>query len=296
MRILLTGANGQLGRELQSQCENLRFELIAAGLPQLDIGSADNVDDIISQYRPSLVINAAAYTQVDQAELETDLACRVNTEGPANLAEACRSVGIALIHLSTDYVFDGKKNMPYLESDPVSPLSVYARTKADGEDRVRSLLKEHIILRTSWLYSVFGHNFVKTMLRLGREGQLIRVVSDQWGSPTSAADLATTILKIAEVLASSAAVSWGTYHYCGKGVTSWYEFAKEIFHFADYYHLFSKPDIEAVSTDQYPTPAKRPQFSALDCRRIHKNFGIDTQPWRESLAVIMKRIAQAGKI
>ncbi len=296
MRILLTGANGQLGRELQYQCKDRRFELIATGLSELDIGSADNVAETVGRYRPFLVINAAAYTQVDQAESEADAARRVNTDGPGNLAEVCRSAGIALIHLSTDYVFDGKKNSPYLESDPVFPLGVYARTKADGEEQVRSLLKEHIILRTSWLYGVFGRNFVKTMLRLGREGRTIRVVNDQWGSPTSAADLATTILKIAESLRSPSTVAWGTYHYCGKGVTSWYEFAKEIFRFAESCRLFPKPVVQAVSTDQYPTPAQRPRFSALDCRRIRLNFGIDTKPWHESLAVMMKRIVHSGYV
>lgn len=295
MRILVTGADGQLGQELLQQGRKSEFELVATDLSELDITAADDVSKFIVRFRPFLVINAAAYTQVDKAEAEPLPACRVNTEGPAILAGACRSAGIALIHISTDYVFDGEKNTPYTESDPVAPTGVYARSKADGEDRVRAFLPEHIILRTSWLYGVFSHNFVKTMLRIGREKKVVSVVNDQFGSPTSAADLARTILKIASEIHGNSAVPWGTYHYCGKGIASWHEFAEKIFSLAEPYHLFRRPVVQAISTDQYPTPAKRPRYSALDCSRIHQNFGISTQPWPESLAAVIKRIIHADK-
>ncbi|MDF1589891.1 MAG: dTDP-4-dehydrorhamnose reductase [Desulfobacterales bacterium] len=295
MKILVTGADGQLGQELLLQGRKSEFEPVATDLSELDITAAADVDKAIARFRPFLVINAAAYTQVDRAESEPLPAGRVNAEGPAVLAGACRSAGIAIIHISTDYVFDGEKNTPYTESDPVAPTGVYARSKADGENRIRSLLPEHIILRTSWLYGVFGHNFVKTMLRIGRERKVINVVNDQFGSPTSATDLARTVLKIASDIHRKSAVPWGTYHYCGKGVASWHEFAEKIFSLTAPYQLFKRPVVQAISTDQYPTPAKRPRYSALDCSRIHQNFGISTQPWPESLAAVIKRIMNADK-
>ena len=295
MRILVTGAGGQLGRELLIQGRKSEFRLVATDLPELDIADPKDVASAIARIEPDLAINAAAYTHVDKAESEPSLAYRVNTEGAATLAGTCRSAGIALIHISTDYVFSGEKNTPYTESDPVAPKGVYARSKADGEERVRSLLGEHVILRTSWLYGAFGQNFVKTMLRLGREKKVINVVDDQFGSPTSAADLARAILKIALDVYRNPAAPWGTYHYCGQGIASWYEFAQKIFSLAEPYHLFRRPVVQAISTDQYPTPVKRPRFSALDCSRIQQNFGIATQPWPESLAAVMKRIVDADK-
>jgi len=294
LKILVTGSQGQLGKELLRQGQGGEFELVATDLPEVDITAPDDIGRAIDRCKPFLVINAAAYTQVDKAETEAQLAHRVNTQGPANLAKACRWAGIALVHVSTDYVFDGEKNTPYIESDPVGPVGVYARSKAEGENQVRSFLAEHIILRTSWLYGVFGRNFVKTMLQLGRERDIIRVVDDQFGSPTSAADLARAILKIASVIYKQSTAPWGTYHYSGKGIASWYEFAEKIFSLADSYHLFHRPVVQAISTEEYPTPAKRPRFSALDCSRIHRNFGISTRPWAESLALVVKRIVQKG--
>jgi len=296
LKILVTGVNGQLGKELLLQGRNSEFDLIATGFPELDITAANDVRNVIVRSKPFLVINAAAYTQVDKAETKAALAYRVNSEGPANLAETCQSAGIALIHISTDYVFSGDKNTPYTESDPVAPEGVYACSKAEGEDRVRSLLKKHIILRTSWLYGVFGRNFVNTMLRLGRESEVVPVVNDQFGSPTSAADLSRALLKIASDIRNNPAVPWGTYHYCGKGVASWYVFAEKIFSLAASYHQRRRPVVQAISTDQYPTLAKRPRFSALDCSRIEQNFGISAQPWPESLAAVIKRIMNAATI
>lgn len=290
MKILLTGANGQLGKELQVQAQGSAFEPIATDLPELDITDETKTAEKIEQLKPDLVVNAAAYTHVDGAETEPDMAFRVNRDGPANLAGICSNSGIPLIHISTDYVFDGKKDIPYVESDPLSPIGVYGHSKAAGEEAVRNLLSTHIILRTSWLYGAYGHNFVKTMLRLAKEKKSIRVVDDQFGSPTSACDLARAVLKIASDITKNETVSWGIYHYCGQGIVSWYQFAQKIFDFADQYHLFQRPHIVAIPTHQFPTAAERPQYSALDCGLISRQFGIHPKPWPESLAAVIDRI------
>ena len=195
MKTLIFGAAGQLGYELMRQAQALNLVFQGVDLPQTDITKMAQVIDVFADYRPALVINAAAYTNVDSAESEPELATAINKDGPANIARACAEYKIPLIHLSTDYVFDGEKGSPYHESDPVSPIGVYGRSKAEGETALKSVLDEHIILRTAWLYGSHGHNFVKTMVKLAREKEEIRVVSDQYGSPTSAADLAETILK-----------------------------------------------------------------------------------------------------
>jgi dTDP-4-dehydrorhamnose reductase len=223
MRILLTGANGQVGRELSNSGGQRGIEVLALNRSDLDITDPVSVSREVNRSGVSLVINAAGYTAVDEAESEPELAFAVNRDGPAYLASACEKVGIPLVHISTDYVFDGQKQGDYLETDPVSPLSVYGKSKAAGEVEVRKRMREYLILRTGWVYGVYGHNFVKTMLRLGREKEVVQVVDDQYGCPTYAADLAETILRIAAQLQEGRQIIWGTYHYCGKGVTSWVE-------------------------------------------------------------------------
>jgi dTDP-4-dehydrorhamnose reductase len=232
----------------------------------------------------ALVVNCAAHTAVDRAESEPELALAVNRDGPAHLAAACGKARIPLIHISTDYVFDGTKQEPYRETDPVSPLGVYGRTKAEGEGEVRSRLREHIILRTSWVYGIHGHNFVKTMLRLGQERRVLRVVNDQRGCPTNAADLAEIILAIAGQCDRN---PWGTYHYSGKGETTWHGFAEAIIAEARKYTSLLVERLEPIPSAQYPTPAKRPANSVLDCSLFTSTFGIEPQPWRESLARMM---------
>ena len=244
----------------------------------------------MSQSGASLVINAAAYTAVDKAESEEDIAYAVNKDGPAYLASACKEAGIPLIHVSTDYVFDGSKKGPYLESDPVSPLGVYGRSKAAGEEEIRSRLQKHIILRTAWLYGIHGSNFVKTMLRLGKERQSLRVVSDQYGCPTYASDLAEAILAISENHLEGRKIVWGTYHFCGGGFTTWHAFAEEIFRIACRYQSFNVKEIVPIGTSEYPTAAKRPHNSVLDCSLLRKNFGIIPHPWEESLAVMIEKL------
>jgi len=288
MRILVTGANGQVGWELARRGARKGFDILALDHATLDITDSSAVNREVSGSGPSVVVNAAAYTAVDQAESESELAFAANRDGPACLASACAEAGIPLVHISTDFVFDGEKKGPYLETDQDSPLSVYGKSKAAGEVAVRERLREHIILRTSWVYGVHGRNFVKTMLRLGREKDVIQVVADQYGCPTYAADLADAILKIAAQMQDNSEITWGTYHYCGKGVTSWHGLGEATLSLAKKYTSLRVKTIEAIRTAEYPTPAKRPFNSALDCSLVEKTFNIHPKPWRESLAQMIK--------
>jgi dTDP-4-dehydrorhamnose reductase len=290
--MLITGANGQLGRELVRQGRALNIALHALKRQELDITQPNQVNTIVAKASPSLVVNAAGYTNVDTAETEAELAFEVNKIAPGYLARCCADRNIALLHISSDYVFDGLKGKPYHETDPIAPLGIYGQSKAQGEAAIRSVLKNHIILRTSWLYSVYRHNFVKTMLGLGTQKKIVPVVADQFGSPTSAADLAAAVLTIAAKIGSAADPDWGTYHYCGNGVTSWHGFAKEVLQLASSYVPLQTKHVEAITTAEYPTPAKRPPYSALDCSRIKKVFGIDPKPWQESLKRTIDRILQ----
>lgn len=290
MRMLITGANGQLGRELVRQANAFNIEFLAPRRQDLDITRPNQVKTALAETAPSVVVNAAGYTNVDTAEKEVDLAFEVNKIAPGFLARCCADRTIALIHISSDYVFDGSKGKPYHESDPIAPLGIYGQSKAQGEVAVRSVLHNHIILRTSWLYSVYRRNFVKTMLDLGTEKKRIPVVADQFGSPTSAADLAETVLTIAGKIDRSADLEWGTYHYCGHGVTSWHGLANEVLRLASPYVPLQTQQVKAITTAEYPTPAKRPPYSALDCSRIKKAFGIDPKPWQQSLKRTIERI------
>jgi dTDP-4-dehydrorhamnose reductase len=293
MRILLTGANGQVGWELSNRGGQRGFEVLALDRSDLDITDSISVHKQVNRSGASLVVNAAGYTAVDEAELEPELAFAVNRDGPAYLASACEKAGIPLVHISTDYVFDGQKQGAYLETDPVSPLGVYGKSKAAGEAEVREHLREHLILRTGWVYGIHGHNFVKTMLRLGRERAVVQVVADQYGCPTHAADLAETILRIAAQFLHDGQVRWGTYHYCGKGVTTWHGFAEEIFRLASEYESLKVKRVEPISTAEYPTAAQRPASSILDCSVLESTFNIHPQPWAKSLAHMLDLLFSA---
>lgn len=295
MRTLITGADGQLGRELIRQGHVFNIELWAFKRQELDITQPNQIDKIIGKASPSLVVNAAAYTNVDKAETEADLAFAVNKIAPGYLARCCAERNIALIHISSDYVFDGIKGKPYHETDPIAPLGIYGQSKAEGEVAIRSGLKNHIILRTSWLYSVYRSNFVKTMLDLGTKKKVIPVVNDQFGSPTSAADLAETVLTIAAKIGDAADLDWGTYHYCGNGITSWHGLATEVLKLASSYVRLQTKRVDAITTAEYPTLAKRPPYSALDCSRIKKVFGIEPKPWQQSLKHTIDRIFSGTK-
>ena len=296
MKVLVIGANGQLGRELSMKGKEQGFDIIPLDLPGFDITDPSAVKKGVNQAGVSLVINAAAYTAVDQAESEPELAFAVNCDGLAHLASSCVEVGIPLIHISTDYVFDGSKKGPYFETDRVYPLGVYGRSKAAGETEVRDHLRKHIILRTAWLYGVHGQNFVKTVLRLGREKEVLRVVTDQYGCPTYAADLAEAILAIAVQIGEGRNISWGTYHYCGKGVTTWHGFAEAIFDLAKQNDSLMVKKVVPITTAEYPTPAKRPANSVLDCSLITRHFGISSRQWQESLANMINRYYQQQKL
>ena len=285
MKILVIGADGQLGQELIRQGRRLHPDILGVDYPIADITEPGRIAEVFSNFRPQVTINTAAYTNVDGAESEPELAMSINCDGPANIARLCAKYRIPAIHISTDYVFDGTKGSPYIETDPVTPTGVYGRSKAAGEQKLQSVLADHIILRTAWLYSYHGHNFVKTMLRLAAERTEISVVSDQVGCPTSAADLAGAILTITDRIGTGAPVEWGTYHYCGRGITSWYDFARTIVQIGRKYDDRLNARIRSIKTVDYPTPAVRPPYSALNCNRIRHIFGISTRPWRESLAL-----------
>jgi dTDP-4-dehydrorhamnose reductase len=290
MKLLVIGSKGQLGWELCRQGKERGFNLVPLDLPEFDITDQSAVSSTVPRSNADLVVNAAAYTAVDKAESEPDLAFAVNRDGPSYLAMACAEIGIPLIHVSTDYVFDGCKEGPYLETDQVCPIGVYGKSKAAGEEKVRRRLKEHIILRSSWLYGVHGNNFVKTMLRLGKEKQELSVVDDQYGCPTFAADLAEAILTISSSIGRGQNISWGTYHYCGSGNTTWYGFASKIFEIAKDYDTLKLKKVIPISTLEYPTPASRPENSIMDCSSLKQNFNISPPEWQDSLEVMLQRL------
>jgi len=294
MKVLTYGASGQLGFELMRQGQAIGFDMHGVAYPQTDITKISQVTSVLADCRPDLVINAAAYTNVDGAESDPELAMAINKQGPANLSRWCFDNKIPMIHISTDYVFDGAKGAPYLESDPVSPLGAYGFSKAAGEAAVRSAMAEHIILRTAWLYGAHGQNFVKTILRLAMKKEELRVVSDQYGSPTSAVDLAAAILFMTEKIGRSDNVKWGTYHYCGEGIVSWYDFAVAIVTIGRQYSRLKSIRVTPIKTADYPTPAARPAFSALDCSLIARHYGISTKPWRGSLEIVIQEIFSAS--
>ena len=286
MKILVFGAGGQIGREVCRAAWPSRYAVLPLDRKVIDITESAAVGAMLAREKPDLVINLAAYTAVDRAESEPEAAWAVNCAGAAHIAAACDENATSLVHLSTDYVFDGRKPGPYREEDAVDPLGVYGRSKEAGERAVRAALAHHVILRTAWVFGVYGANFVKTMLRLAAERPVLRVVADQRGCPTAAADIAAALIVIAEHIEKGEA-SWGTYHFVGDGAISWYGFAEAIFDQAAP-QLAKRPRIEAINTDQYPTPARRPMNSVLDCRKINKDFGIPSPPWRVRLAAVIR--------
>lgn len=275
--ILVTGGNGQLGRSLQKiSGEYPEYRFVFTDVPGTDITDRKCIDGEIKEYGIDCIVNCAAYTQVDLAETEREAARRINVTGPKVLAEAAREHGVRLIHVSTDYVFgsDTGHSEPYKETDSTGPINVYGTTKLDGENAIMDAGCDAAVVRTSWLFSEFGNNFVKTMLRLGRERGCVNVVDDQWGCPTYATDLARAIV----ALAVGKPEGFGIYNYCNAGVTNWYGFAKEIFGQAGL-----TVDASPVPHTAYVTAAARPSFSVLDTTKI-RSLGIETPHWQDSLA------------
>ncbi|MFT0858603.1 dTDP-4-dehydrorhamnose reductase [Ancylobacter sp. G4_0304] len=288
MKLLLTGAGGQLGRETAALAAARGLGLVAMDRAGLDIADPAAVAGALAQHRPDIVINAAAYTAVDRAESEPEAAHAINAVGPEVLALACARHGAGLVHVSTDYVFDGTKVGAYVESDPIAPLGVYGRTKAEGEARLRAALDRHVILRTSWVYGIHGHNFLKTMLRLAGERDRLTVVADQHGCPTATPDLARALLAAAEALAAGRGVA-GTYHFAGTGVTNWHGFAEAIIE-AGAPLTGRRPEVAAIATADYPTPARRPANSELSSDAFADTFGLRSAPWRERAAQTVRQL------
>jgi dTDP-4-dehydrorhamnose reductase len=292
-KILVVGRTGQVAYELRRAVWPAGFAVDFLERPHIDLALPGEARDAVMSMRPEIVVNAAAYTAVDAAEAEKDLAFAVNRDGPAALADACGELDAALVHYSTDYVFDGSKTGAYVEDDPTCPLSVYGASKAEGDAAIRARLDRHVIIRTSWVYSPIGHNFVKTMLRLGAERERLGIVDDQRGSPTAAADIAAATLAICAALARGHEDRFGTFHFCGSGLTSWYGFAREIFAGATDRGLKTPRIVEPIATEAYPTPAPRPRNSALDCGKIGRVYGIAAPPWQASLSLCLDEIAAA---
>jgi dTDP-4-dehydrorhamnose reductase len=288
--VILVFGQGQLGQELARAAPTLGTPLRVLARADADIADRDAVASAMYRSRPSLVVNAAAYTKVDLAEKEIEAAERDNAIGPGVLARACAEAGMPLVHISTDYVFDGTKQGAYRESDPIAPLGVYGRTKAAGEAAVRDALPAHVILRTSWVYGEFGHNFLKTILRLAKERDELRVVADQFGCPTSTRDIVSAIFAI--VSSPSREDKWGTYHFAGGGVTTWHAFATRIVA-AQAPITGRKPRVTAITTAEYPTPARRPANSELDSGLFARTFGVRAQPWDEEADAIARIAASA---
>lgn len=296
MKLLITGANGQLGRCLQDRAQGYGFDVAAVTHGQLDITDKSAVDLFFSQWQPELVINAAAYTAVDKAETETDIAYQVNVTGPKNLAEACQHSDIPMFHISTDYVFDGFATKPYKPHDQTCPQSVYGATKLEGEKIVAQICTKHVIVRTAWVFSEYGNNFVKTMLRLASDRVEFSVVADQYGCPTYAGDIAEALLTMATAINQHEDwTGYGIHHFCGDQATSWHGFARAIMAEGIASGLLKKiPTVKAIPSADYPTPAKRPEYSVLDCSSYPANQY--SRCWRTSLANVINRIVVTSSL
>ncbi len=287
MKILVTGSNGQLGTEIRKRENNYPgWNFVYADLPDLDITEAAQTEALLLQEKITTIINCAAYTAVDRAESDVDTARKVNATGPGILAKLATKLGLQLIHVSTDFVFNGKGCTPYTEDQQPDPLSVYGRTKLEGEELVLKAAPNSVILRTSWLYSAHGNNFVKTMQRLGNERAELKVIFDQAGTPTWAGDLADAILTILSD-PETGKTKRGIYHYSNEGVVSWYDFASEIM---DLSGISCK--VLPIETKEYPTPAARPSYSVMNKSKIKNGFGLEIPHWKESLKVVIEELAR----
>jgi dTDP-4-dehydrorhamnose reductase len=291
MRVLITGAQGQLGHELMRLAPQ-GFDTVGMGSAELDISDAERVPEVVAELQPHLIINAAAYTAVDKAESEMERAWAVNRDGVAHLALAAEQLSIPLLHVSTDYVFAGDAREPYRECDPTGPTGVYGASKLGGELELAAKCSRHMILRTSWVFAAQGNNFVKTMLRLGGERGQLGVVADQQGCPTSAASIARALWSLAMQYRDKGSLHWGTYHFSGAPACTWHEFALEIFRQGHQHGLIAKiPQVRGIDSVDYPTPAKRPAWSVMDCSKLQESQGITQPDWRQELGEVLVELA-----
>ena len=291
IRIAVTGWQGQVACALGEAGGALNAEIVRLGRPQLDLAAPERILPALKAAAPHIIVNAAAYTAVDQAEREPEVANSINGMGAGAVAEAARALGVPIIHLSTDYVFDGAKRSAYVEDDPVAPGSVYGASKLAGEQAVVATTDDHVILRTAWVYSPFGKNFVRTMLALTKSHDEVRVVADQYGCPTYAPDIAIAVIRIAQnVLKNCSGPGLrGVFHLAGRVETSWAGFAGAIFAFlAD--KCLRRPILTPISSAEYPTPAHRPANSRLNCAKLARVYGIELPYWQDSLKVCLKRL------
>jgi dTDP-4-dehydrorhamnose reductase len=284
MKVLITGAGGMTGAELARQAKYREWDVVALRKADLDITDADAVEGIIGHERPDVIINAAAYTAVDAAESDVEAAMAINAAGPQNIARAAKINDAQVLHISTDYVFDGEGTEPYLPDDKPCPINAYGESKLAGEIAVREACSQHVIVRTSWVYSYEGKNFVRTMLRLGGERDELTVVNDQRGCPTSSQDLAGALLCAANQMMRS--YISGTYHFCNSGPTTWFDFANAIFEIKGE----PRPKVVPISTKDFPTPARRPRWSVLDTSSFQLAFGVEPRPWPDALRETMEKL------
>ncbi|QSZ60066.1 dTDP-4-dehydrorhamnose reductase [Rhizobium sp. ZX09] len=290
MRLAVTGKSGQVVSALQALASN-ELEIVSLGRPELDLSHPETVSKALRDAKPDVVISAAAYTAVDKAESEPEIAFAVNRDGAKEVAQAAKELCVPVIHLSTDYVFDGTKATAYMESDPTGPSSVYGRSKLEGERAVAEATDNYVVLRTAWVYSEYGNNFVKTMLRLSENRDEINVVADQFGCPTSANDIAAAVVTIARKLVEdSSSRLRGVFHLSGTGETNWANFAKQIFVFAEE-HGGKSMIVNDITTAQYPTPARRPANSRLDCSKLEEVYEIRLPDWQKSTRAVVSALA-----
>ena len=288
LRVLIAGGSGQAGSALEKSATGT-VKVYAPPASDFDIRRPKDIEAIFAAVEPDVVINAAAYTNVDEAEAEQELAFEVNARGAGNLARACESTGSTMIHLSTDYVFDGRKQGPYLETDDVEPINLYGLSKLEGERAVSNVLENHVILRVSWMFSPIGKNFVKTMVRLADRDE-IGIVNDQHGTPCAASDIAECVWRIVDRLATE--FPSGLYHFASKPVTTWYEFAGTIFSYmGEGLPCRDVPDIVPIATEDYPTQAARPRNSVLDSSKLERELGVSAPDWRIELEHVVRRLA-----
>tara|TARA_A100001015_G_scaffold209587_1_gene234674 strand:+ start:2779 stop:3666 length:888 start_codon:yes stop_codon:yes gene_type:complete len=294
MRILVLGCKGQLGRCLNDQLNNSTHEVTYTSREQIDVADFDETKSKILDIFPDLIINATAYTAVDKAEEDHKAANLINHLAVKNIADICIQQGCWLIHVSTDYVFDGNSEIPYKEDDKTNPQSVYGKTKLEGELAIQESGCKHIIIRTAWVYSEYGNNFLKTMLRLGAERNQLRIVGDQIGCPTYAQDIAISICEIVTKLKSRK--HNGLYHFCGDKACSWFDFANAIFDQKKTNKLKIPNTISSIETSAYPTPAKRPAFSVLNCSKIKDDFGVNPSNWHQGIEQVISKLLLQNQV